>query len=63
MAQLLKICLLLPGDASGSGSIPGSRRSPGVEDGSHSGILAWKISWTEELCGLQFMGLQRVGYN
>ena len=22
----------------------------------HSSILAWKISWTEELCGLQFMG-------
>ena len=22
----------------------------------HSSILAWKISWTEELGGLQFMG-------
>ena len=28
-----------------------------------SSILAWRISWTEEPCGLQFMGLQRVGYN
>ena len=29
----------------------------------HSSILAWKIPWTEEPCGLQFMGLQRVGNN
>ena len=26
----------------------------------HSSILAWKISWTEEPCGLQSMGSQRV---
>ena len=26
----------------------------------HSSILAWKISWTEEPSGLQSMGLQRV---
>ena len=26
----------------------------------HSGILAWKISWTEELGGLQSIGSQRV---
>ena len=25
----------------------------------HSGVLAWKIPWTEESNGLQFMGLQR----
>ena len=24
----------------------------------HSSILAWKIPWTEELGGLQFVGLQ-----
>jgi len=29
----------------------------------HSGILAWKIPWTEELGGLQSMGLQRVRYD
>ena len=29
----------------------------------HSSILAWKIPWTEELCGLQSMGLQRVGHD
>ena len=29
----------------------------------HSSILAWRIPWTEELGGLQSMGLQRVGHN
>ena len=29
----------------------------------HSSILAWKISWTEEPGGLQSMGLQRVGHD
>ena len=29
----------------------------------HSSILAWKISWTEELGGSQSMGSQRVGCN
>ena len=28
----------------------------------HSRIIAWEIPWTEEPCGLQSMGLQRVGY-
>ena len=28
----------------------------------HSSILAWRISWTEEPGGLQSMGLQRVGH-
>ena len=29
----------------------------------HSSILAWKIPRTEEPCGLQFTGSQRVGYD
>ena len=29
----------------------------------HSSMLAWKIPWTEESGGLQFMGSQRVGHN
>ena len=29
----------------------------------HSRILAWEIPWTEEPCGLQSMGLQRVGHD
>ena len=31
------------------------------EMATHSGILAWKISWTEQPGGLQSMGSQRVG--
>ena len=27
----------------------------------HTSILAWRIPWTEDPGGLQFMGLQRVG--
>jgi len=26
-------------------------------------FLAWKTPWTEEPCGLQSMGLPRVGYD
>ena len=29
----------------------------------HSSIFAWRIPWTEEPGGLQFMGLQRVRHN
>ena len=44
-------------------------RSLGWEDllekemATHSSILAWRIPWTEEPVGLQFMGSQRVGHN
>ena len=27
----------------------------------YSGILAWKIPWTEDLGGLQFMGVAKSG--
>ena len=30
---------------------------------SHSSILAWKIPWTEEPCGLQSMGSHRTEHN
>ena len=30
--------------------------------GTHSSILAWESPWPEELGGLQFEGLQRVGH-
>ena len=33
------------------------------EMATHSSILAWRISWTEEPGGLQAMKLQRVGHN
>ena len=48
------------GDTENAVSIPGFRGSPGVGNGNHSSILAWKISWVEEPGGLQSMGLQRV---
>ena len=44
-------------------------RSPGWEDpleketAAHFSILAWRIPWTEEPGGLQFMGSQRVGHD
>ena len=37
---------------------PGVRRLPGGGNGTCSGILAWKIPWTEKPDGLQFMELQ-----
>ena len=44
-------------------------RSLGQEDplekgkATHSGVLAWRIPWTEEPGGLQSMGLQRAGHD
>ena len=40
------------------------REDPREEEmATHSSILAWRISWTEEPGGLQSMGLQRVRHN
>ena len=52
-----------PASAGDAGSIPGSGRS--LEDGmaTHSSMLAWRMSWTEEPGRLQSMGSQRVGHN
>ena len=33
------------------------------EMATHSSILAWRITWTEEPGRLQSMGLQRVGHD
>ena len=33
------------------------------EMATHSSILVWRISWTEEPGGLQSMGSQRVGHD
>ena len=46
-------------DTRDAGLIQGLGGSPG-EVATHSSILAWKISWTEEPGGLQS---QRVGHN
>ena len=39
--------------------IPASGRSPGEENGNHSSILTWKISWTEEPGRLQTMRVSK----
>ena len=46
------------GDTGDASSIPGSGRSPGGGNDNplQYSILAWKISWTEELGGLQSQG-------
>ena len=51
------------GDIRGTGSIPGSGRSLEKGMATHSSILAWRISWTEEPGELQFIGSQRVGHD
>lgn len=38
-------------------------RSPGGEVATHSTILVWEITWTEESDRIQPMGLQRVSHN
>jgi len=35
------------------------QQDPMKEMATHSSILAWKIPWTEEPGGLQFMGSQK----
>ena len=48
----------LPANEEDTGSIPGLRRSPG--EGNDSPLqYSWKIAWTEEPDGLQFMGSQK----
>ena len=55
------------------GNLPAKQEKPvrflGQEDplqkemATHSSTLAWKIPWTEETGGLQFMGSQRLGHD
>ena len=45
------------------GLIPGSEDPLEKGMGTHSGILAWRISWSEEPGGLQSIGSQRVGHD
>jgi len=46
--------------AGDSGLIPGLGRSSGEKMATHSSILAWRIPWTEEPTGLQFIGSHRI---
>ena len=52
---------ILPANAEDTGSILGQEDAVEEEMATHSSILAWRIPWTEEPGGLQFMGSQRVG--
>ena len=37
-----------PANAGDMGSTPGSGRSPGEGNDTHSSVLAWKIPWAEK---------------
>ena len=58
-----KVSACNAGAARDVGLIPGSEDS--LEEGmeTHSGILAWRISWTEEPGGLKFIGSQKAGHS
>ena len=49
------------GDVRDAGLIPGSRRSPGEEDGYPLKSACLRIPWAEKPGGLQSVGLHRVG--
>ena len=46
----------LPADAGDADPSPGSGKSPGEGHATHSGILAWKIPWTEDPVGYKSWG-------
>ena len=51
-------------DTRDAGSIPEDQEDPLEKKmTTHSSILAWTISWTEEPGGLQSMGSQRVKHD
>ena len=50
------------GDVREIGSSPGLKDSLEEGTATHSSILAWRISWTEELERVQSMGSQKVGH-
>ena len=51
------------GDVRDWGLIPGLGISLEKKMATHSIILAWEITWTEEPGWLQPIGLQRAGHN
>ena len=60
---MVKNPLANAGDIRDAGSIVGGEDPLEEEIAIHSSILAWRIPWTEEPEGLQFMGLQRVRHD
>ena len=70
--RILSLSLVFPGgsvcqestcNAGDLGLIPGSGSSLEKDMATHSRILAWRISWTEEPGRLQSMGSQRAGHD
>ena len=62
VSQVVLVVKDLPasaGDIRDTGSTPGPGRSPGEGMATHSSVLAWRIPWTEDLGGLQSIGLHR----
>ena len=57
MAQLVKN---LPANSGETGSLLGREDLLEKEMATHSSILAWEISWTEEPGGLQSIGSQEL---
>ena len=57
MAQLVKN---LPANSGETGSLLGREDLLEKEMATHSSILAWEISWTEEAGGLQSIGSQEL---
>ena len=51
------------GDIRDMGLIPGLGRSPAGGMATYSSILAWRIPWTEEPGGLQYIGSQRIRHD
>ena len=51
------------GDIRGVGLIPGSGRSPGGGQATHSSILSWRSPGTEDSGRIHFTGSQRVGHD
>ena len=62
VAQVAKNPPVNAGDM-GSIPIPGSRKSPGEENGNPFQYSHWKIPWTEEPGGLQSIGSQKCWNN
>ena len=60
---MVKILPANAGDAEDVSSIPGSGRSLEKEMATHSSILAWETTWTEDPGELQSMGLQTAGHD
>ena len=60
MAQLVKSLPAMQGT-----QVPSLGQKDPLEEGmaTHSSILTWRIPWTEEPGGLQFMRSQRVGHD